>query len=68
MLRRRWAAVDSASVLCVVRVEKLCGASACQAKCAKSRCLTLTPFRPLFSCIYLSACRAVAIMNYVRVY
>ena len=44
MLCTRRAAVDSVCVLCVVRMEKSCGASACQAKCAKSRCLTLTGF------------------------
>ena len=38
------AAVDSVCVLCVVRMEKSCGASACKAKCVKSRCLTLTSF------------------------
>ena len=68
MLCTRRAAVGSVSVLCVVKMEKSCGASACQAKCAKSRCLTLTQFRPLFSCIYLSPCHVVAIMNNVMVY
>ena len=64
----------STSVLCVVRMEKSCGASACQAKCAKSRCLTLTHFSLLLLCIfhllsfYLSPCRAVANLNNVTVY
>ena len=44
MLCTRRAAVDSAFVLCVVRMDKSCGASVCQAKCAKSWCLTLTGF------------------------
>ena len=42
---------DNASVQCVVRMEKSCGASACQAKCAKSQCLTLTHFSLPWYCV-----------------
>ena len=64
----------SACVQCVVRMEKSCRTSACQAKCAKYPCLTLTHFSLLLLCIihllsiYLSPCRAVANLNSVTVY